>query len=74
MRLRPRANLSQGIDQGQRRGAIIHIRYVRHFHAWPPQQAFGVVVEGPDLTLDNFRTVETMTALVLRLGGVAVRG
>jgi len=30
---------------------------------------FGVTVAGPDLTLDNFRTVDAMTALVLRLGG-----
>ncbi|MEY9912902.1 methoxymalonate biosynthesis acyl carrier protein [Catenulispora sp. MAP12-49] len=33
------------------------------------EQSFGVTVAGPDLTLDNFRTVEAMTALVLRLGG-----
>ena len=31
--------------------------------------AFGVTVAGPDLVLDNFRTVEAMTALVLRLSG-----
>jgi methoxymalonate biosynthesis acyl carrier protein len=33
------------------------------------EQSFGVTVAGPDLTLDNFRTVDAMTALVLRLGG-----
>ena len=33
------------------------------------EQSFGVAVAGPDLTLDNFRTVEAMTSLVLRLGG-----
>lgn len=33
------------------------------------EQSFGVTVAGPDLTLDNFRTVEAMIALVLRLGG-----
>ncbi|MEY9895349.1 methoxymalonate biosynthesis acyl carrier protein [Catenulispora sp. MAP5-51] len=33
------------------------------------EQSFGVTVAGPDLTLDNFQTVEAMTALVLRLGG-----
>lgn len=33
------------------------------------EQSFGVTVAGPDLTLDNFRTVEAMTALVLRLDG-----
>ncbi|MFF7631644.1 acyl carrier protein [Kitasatospora sp. NPDC008050] len=31
--------------------------------------AFGITVEGPDLRLDNFRTVTSMTALVLRLAG-----
>jgi methoxymalonate biosynthesis acyl carrier protein len=31
------------------------------------EQAFGVEVAGPDLTLDNYRTVDAMTALVLRL-------
>jgi methoxymalonate biosynthesis acyl carrier protein len=31
------------------------------------EQAFGVAVEGPDLTLDNFRTVDAMAALVRRL-------
>lgn len=35
------------------------------------EQAFGVEVAGPDLTLDNFRTIEAMTALVLRLRGGA---
>ncbi|MET9831655.1 acyl carrier protein [Streptomyces sp. NPDC006385] len=33
------------------------------------EQTFGVVVEGPDLRIDNFRTVRAMTALVLRLAG-----
>ncbi|MGW5878736.1 acyl carrier protein [Nocardiopsis terrae] len=31
--------------------------------------AFGVSVAGPDLKLDNFRSVDAMTELVLRLGG-----
>ncbi|GLZ39698.1 acyl carrier protein [Actinokineospora sp. NBRC 105648] len=31
------------------------------------EKAFGVTIGGPDLRLDNFRTVEAMTALVLRL-------
>jgi methoxymalonate biosynthesis acyl carrier protein len=29
--------------------------------------SFGITVGGPDLTLDNFRTVHAMTALVQRL-------
>ncbi|GAA0940679.1 acyl carrier protein [Virgisporangium aurantiacum] len=33
------------------------------------EQRFGVVVDGPDLTLDNFRTVRAMTDLVHRLRG-----
>lgn len=33
------------------------------------EQAFNVSVGGGDLTLDNFRTVDAMTALVLRLKG-----
>jgi methoxymalonate biosynthesis acyl carrier protein len=33
------------------------------------ENSFGVTVGGPDLTLDNFRTVQAMTALVLRLAG-----
>ena len=33
------------------------------------ETAFGVEVCGPDLRLDNFRTVEAMTALVSRLRG-----
>ena len=32
------------------------------------ESAFGVAVAGPDLKLDNFRTVRAMTALVMRLG------
>jgi methoxymalonate biosynthesis acyl carrier protein len=35
------------------------------------ESAFGVSVDGPELTLDNFRTVDAMTALVLRLRGKA---
>ena len=31
------------------------------------EQEFDVEVTGPDLTLDNFRTVEAMAALVSRL-------
>ncbi|APU21364.1 phosphopantetheine-binding protein [Actinoalloteichus sp. GBA129-24] len=30
---------------------------------------FGVVVEGADLTLDNFRTLRSMSSLVTRLRG-----
>jgi methoxymalonate biosynthesis acyl carrier protein len=35
------------------------------------ESAFGVTVAGDDLMLDNFRTVDAMTALVLRLRGGA---
>lgn len=35
------------------------------------ESAFGVTVDGPDLTLDNFRSVDAMTDLVLRLRGEA---
>jgi methoxymalonate biosynthesis acyl carrier protein len=35
------------------------------------ENAFGVTLEGPDLTLDNFRTIEAMTSLVVRLSGTA---
>ncbi|MBZ6232757.1 MULTISPECIES: acyl carrier protein [Streptomyces] len=31
------------------------------------ESTFDIVIAGPDLALDNFRTVDTMTALVLRL-------
>jgi methoxymalonate biosynthesis acyl carrier protein len=31
------------------------------------ESAFAITVQGPDLTLDNFRTVDAMTALVSRL-------
>jgi methoxymalonate biosynthesis acyl carrier protein len=31
------------------------------------ERTFGVEVTGPELTIDNFRTVEAMTALVARL-------
>jgi methoxymalonate biosynthesis acyl carrier protein len=31
------------------------------------EQTFGLTVSGPDLTLDNFRSVRAMTALVDRL-------
>ncbi|WP_031050771.1 acyl carrier protein [Streptomyces sp. NRRL F-5650] len=31
--------------------------------------AFGIAVEGPDLAIDNFRTVKSVTALVTRLRG-----
>jgi methoxymalonate biosynthesis acyl carrier protein len=33
------------------------------------ESEFGITIEGPDLTLDNFRTVDAMTELVLRLRG-----
>lgn len=33
------------------------------------ESAFGVTIAGPDLTLDNFRTITAMTALVRRLSG-----
>lgn len=33
------------------------------------ESQFGVSVEGSDLRLENFRTVDSMTELVLRLGG-----
>jgi methoxymalonate biosynthesis acyl carrier protein len=31
--------------------------------------AFDIAVEGPDLAIDNFRTVKSVTALVTRLRG-----
>jgi methoxymalonate biosynthesis acyl carrier protein len=31
------------------------------------EERYDIAVIGPDLTLDNFRTVQAMTALVLRL-------
>jgi methoxymalonate biosynthesis acyl carrier protein len=31
------------------------------------ESTFDIVIAGPDLALDNFRTVDGMTALVLRL-------
>ncbi|MGW4476036.1 acyl carrier protein [Nonomuraea sp. NPDC004354] len=33
------------------------------------ESTFGVTVEGPDLTLGNFRTIDAIAALVLRLSG-----
>ncbi|MFJ2773102.1 acyl carrier protein [Streptomyces sp. NPDC087300] len=33
------------------------------------EKTFDVAVEGPDLRIDNFRTVNAMTELVLRLAG-----
>ncbi|GGU43643.1 hypothetical protein GCM10010211_03860 [Streptomyces albospinus] len=33
------------------------------------ERSFGLAIEGPDLRIDNFRTVNDMTALVLRLTG-----
>ncbi|CAL9584764.1 hypothetical protein SUDANB176_05111 [Streptomyces sp. enrichment culture] len=33
------------------------------------EKTYAVAVEGPDLRIDNFRTVRAMTALVLRLAG-----
>lgn len=34
------------------------------------EQTHGVSILGPDLQLDNFRTIRSMTALVLRLRSV----
>jgi methoxymalonate biosynthesis acyl carrier protein len=31
------------------------------------EEAYDIAIIGPDLKLDNFRTVESMTSLVLRL-------
>lgn len=31
------------------------------------ETAFGVMVQGPDLKLDNFRTIDAITDLVMRL-------
>lgn len=33
------------------------------------EEAYDIAIIGPDLKLDNFRTVQAMTALVLRLQG-----
>ncbi|WP_424186821.1 acyl carrier protein [Actinokineospora sp. G85] len=33
------------------------------------ESAFGVTVAGPDLRIDNFRTVDAITELVVRLRG-----
>ncbi|MEU8814256.1 phosphopantetheine-binding protein [Actinoplanes sp. NPDC048796] len=31
------------------------------------EQTFGIMIAGPDLRMDNFRTIVSMTGLVLRL-------
>ncbi len=36
------------------------------------EKSYSVTIEGQDLRLDNFRTVEAMAGLVLRLKGPAV--
>jgi methoxymalonate biosynthesis acyl carrier protein len=36
------------------------------------ERSYSVSIDGEDLRLDNFRTAETMTGLVLRLKGLAV--
>jgi methoxymalonate biosynthesis acyl carrier protein len=33
------------------------------------ERSFGIAVSGPELQLDNFRTVDSMVALVMRLRG-----
>jgi methoxymalonate biosynthesis acyl carrier protein len=33
------------------------------------EQAFNIEIIGPDLVMDNFRTIDSMSALVLRLRG-----
>ncbi|MEU7576552.1 acyl carrier protein [Streptomyces sp. NPDC041068] len=33
------------------------------------EKTFGIAVEGPNLRIDNFRTVNAMTELVLRIAG-----
>jgi methoxymalonate biosynthesis acyl carrier protein len=33
------------------------------------EETYDIAIIGPELKLDNFRTVRAMTALVLRLGG-----
>jgi methoxymalonate biosynthesis acyl carrier protein len=33
------------------------------------EQSYGVAIVGPDLAMDNFRTVQSMTELVVRLKG-----
>ncbi|MFH9421692.1 acyl carrier protein [Streptomyces sp. NPDC017529] len=38
------------------------------------EQEFHITVEGDDLTLDNFRTVPAITALVVRLRGGGAAG
>jgi methoxymalonate biosynthesis acyl carrier protein len=35
------------------------------------EEANGIAIIGPELKLDNFRTVRSMTALVLRLRGTS---
>jgi methoxymalonate biosynthesis acyl carrier protein len=35
------------------------------------EETFGIDVEGPDLAIDNFRTVQSMIELVRRLRGAA---
>lgn len=35
------------------------------------EQSYGVAIVGPDLALDNFRTVQRMIELVLRLRGAS---
>jgi methoxymalonate biosynthesis acyl carrier protein len=64
--LERRTKSSIGLDQDLFESGLVSslfaLQLVVHL-----ESSFGVEVAGPDLNLDNFRTVLAMTALVLRL-------
>jgi methoxymalonate biosynthesis acyl carrier protein len=70
--LAERIKTSVAVDQDLFRSGLVSSMFAMQLVVHL-EESYDIAIIGPDLKLDNFRTVQAMTSLVLRLSGAAGR-
>lgn len=65
--LEERVKTEVAVDQDLFRSGLVSSMFAMELVVHLEEQ-YDIAIVGPDLKLDSFRTIEAMTALVLRLG------
>lgn len=65
--LEERVKTAVAVDQDLFRSGLVSSMFAMELVVHLEEQ-YDIAIVGPDLKLDSFRTIEAMTALVLRLG------
>ena len=66
--LEERVKTAVAVDQDLFRSGLVSSMFAMGSLVVHLEEQYDIAIVGPDLKLDSFRTIEAMTALVLRLG------